>query len=151
MRRESGVAASPIGEEEGVEQSAQWGRARNAVLKDPVAGFQLHTNGRRESAHALYRKLQELHGRRRYTTGDRPAEDLLGRLRGRLACRGGAGLLLCLFLHVEARRLALEVAEEEEAAEKNQLSSNAPAPQISTMSDEALAEELRRRAEAKQS
>ena len=41
-------------------------------------------------------------------------------------------------------------AEEEEAAERNRIASNAPAPQISTMSDEALAEEMRRRAEAKQ-
>ncbi len=39
-------------------------------------------------------------------------------------------------------------AEEEEIAEKSQLSGPA-APQISTLSDEALAEELRRRAEVK--
>ena len=39
-------------------------------------------------------------------------------------------------------------AEEEEKAEKSQLSSPA-APQVSAMSDEALTEELRRRAEAK--
>lgn len=39
-------------------------------------------------------------------------------------------------------------AEEEEIAEKAQLSSPA-APQVSTLSDDALAEELRRRAEAK--
>ena len=41
-------------------------------------------------------------------------------------------------------------AEEEEIAEKNQLSSNAPAPQVTSMSDDALADEMRRRAEAKQ-
>lgn len=41
-------------------------------------------------------------------------------------------------------------AEEEEKAEKGQLPSPA-APQVSAMSDEALAEELRRRAEAKTS
>ena len=40
-------------------------------------------------------------------------------------------------------------AEEEERAE--QLSSNKAAPQVSAVSDEALAEELRRRAEAKTS
>ena len=39
-------------------------------------------------------------------------------------------------------------AEEEEKAEKGQLAPPA-APQVSAMSDEALAEELRRRAEAK--
>jgi len=39
-------------------------------------------------------------------------------------------------------------AEEEEKAEKQQLSSPA-APQITEMSDEALAEEMRRRAEAR--
>ncbi|MEO5857626.1 MAG: twin-arginine translocase TatA/TatE family subunit [Pyrinomonadaceae bacterium] len=39
-------------------------------------------------------------------------------------------------------------AEEEEKAEKQQLSSPA-APQIADMSDEALAEEMRRRAEAR--
>jgi sec-independent protein translocase protein TatA len=41
-------------------------------------------------------------------------------------------------------------AEEEEIAEKHQLASPA-APQVSALSDEALAEELRRRAEVKQS
>ena len=40
-------------------------------------------------------------------------------------------------------------AEEEETAEQQKLSSPA-APQISQMSDEALMEEMRRRAEAKQ-
>ena len=39
-------------------------------------------------------------------------------------------------------------AEEEEKAEKGQLS-NTAAPQVSAMSDDALAEELRRRTEAK--
>jgi sec-independent protein translocase protein TatA len=39
-------------------------------------------------------------------------------------------------------------AEEEEKAEKGQLP-NAAAPQVSAMSDDALAEELRRRTEAK--
>jgi hypothetical protein len=41
-------------------------------------------------------------------------------------------------------------AEEEEAAERARLS-NAQTPQITQMSDDALAEEMRRRAEAKQS
>lgn len=41
-------------------------------------------------------------------------------------------------------------AELEEAAERDKLSA-ASAPQVSAISDEALAEELRRRAEAKQS
>lgn len=41
-------------------------------------------------------------------------------------------------------------AEEEEKAEK-QISANTPSPQISAMSDEALMEEMRRRAEVKQS
>ena len=40
-------------------------------------------------------------------------------------------------------------AEEEELAEKNRLSANAAAPQVSALSDEALAEELKRRAEMK--
>lgn len=42
-------------------------------------------------------------------------------------------------------------AEEEEKADAQKLSSNAAAPQITNMSDEALAEEMRRRAEVKQS
>lgn len=50
----------------------------------------------------------------------------------------------------KAFKEGMREAEEEERAEK-QLSSNAPAPQISQISDEALAEELRRRAEAKSS
>jgi hypothetical protein len=41
-----------------------------------------------------------------------------------------------------------EAEEEERAA---QMSSSVSAPQISSMSDEALAEEMRRRTEAKQS
>jgi hypothetical protein len=45
-------------------------------------------------------------------------------------------------------------AEEEELAEaekRRQMPSNAAAPQINAVSDEALMEEMRRRAEAKQS
>lgn len=44
-------------------------------------------------------------------------------------------------------------AEEEEKREQEQkqLNQTAPAPQITNMSDEALTEEMRRRAEAKQS
>lgn len=41
-------------------------------------------------------------------------------------------------------------AEEEEKAEQQKLSSNASPPQVSAMSDDALEEEMRRRAEAKQ-
>lgn len=41
-------------------------------------------------------------------------------------------------------------AEEEEKAEAQKLPSNAAAPQINQMSDEALMEEMRRRAEVKQ-
>ena len=41
-------------------------------------------------------------------------------------------------------------AEEEEKADAQKLSSNAAAPQINQMSDEALAEEMRRRSEANQ-
>jgi sec-independent protein translocase protein TatA len=48
----------------------------------------------------------------------------------------------------KAFKEGMREAEEEEAA---QLSSNAGAPQVSAVSDEALAEEMRRRAEAKQS
>jgi sec-independent protein translocase protein TatA len=51
----------------------------------------------------------------------------------------------------KAFKEGMREAEEEEAAERAKIPSNAPAPQISQMSDEALAEELRRRAEAKQS
>ena len=76
------------------------------------------------------------------------------------------GIIVILFLLFGATRLpqlakslgqsrkafkeGMREAEEEEATEKNQIASNAPAPQINTMSDEALAEELRRREEAKQ-
>lgn len=41
-------------------------------------------------------------------------------------------------------------AEEEEAAERAKLAAKTPAPQITQMSDEDLAAEMRRRAEAKQ-
>jgi sec-independent protein translocase protein TatA len=41
-------------------------------------------------------------------------------------------------------------AEEEEKAESQKLSSNTAAPQINQMSDEALMEEMRKRAEMKQ-
>jgi sec-independent protein translocase protein TatA len=49
----------------------------------------------------------------------------------------------------KAFKEGMREAEEEERAA--QLSSNVSTPQISTMSDEALMEEMRRRAEAKQS
>ena len=42
-------------------------------------------------------------------------------------------------------------AEEEERAEAQKISSSSAAPQITNMSDEALMEEMRRRAEVKQS
>ncbi|HLA96288.1 MAG TPA: twin-arginine translocase TatA/TatE family subunit [Pyrinomonadaceae bacterium] len=48
----------------------------------------------------------------------------------------------------KAFKEGMREAEEEEQAEK-QLASNAAAPQITTLSDDALAEELRRRSEAK--
>ncbi len=41
-------------------------------------------------------------------------------------------------------------AEEEEKAEAQKLESKADTPQITNMSDEALVEEMRKRAEAKQ-
>ncbi|MGD9562913.1 MAG: twin-arginine translocase TatA/TatE family subunit [Pyrinomonadaceae bacterium] len=50
----------------------------------------------------------------------------------------------------KAFKEGMREAEEEEAAEKAKLS-NASAPQINQMSDDALADEMRRRAEAKQS
>ena len=50
----------------------------------------------------------------------------------------------------KAFKEGMREAEEEEAAERAKLSSPA-APQVTQMSDEALAEEMRRRAEAKQS
>jgi sec-independent protein translocase protein TatA len=51
----------------------------------------------------------------------------------------------------KAFREGMREAEEEEKAERAKLSSNAPAPQITAVSDEELAAEMRRRAEAKQS
>jgi sec-independent protein translocase protein TatA len=52
----------------------------------------------------------------------------------------------------QSRKAFKEGMREAEEDERNaQISSNAPTPQISTMSDEALMEEMRRRAEAKQS
>ena len=50
----------------------------------------------------------------------------------------------------KAFKEGMREAEEEERAEQSRIPSNAPAPQISAISDEALAEEMRRRAEAKQ-
>ncbi len=50
----------------------------------------------------------------------------------------------------KAFKEGMREAEEEEKTEKSQLSSPA-APQVSALSDDALAEELRRRAEAKTS
>lgn len=41
-------------------------------------------------------------------------------------------------------------AEEEEKAERGQISSTAPAPQVASMSDEALMEEMRKRVAEKQ-
>ena len=77
------------------------------------------------------------------------------------------GIVVILFLLFGATRLpqlakslgqsrrafkeGMREAEEEELAENSQLSANASAPQVSAMSDEALADELRRRSEAKQS
>lgn len=51
----------------------------------------------------------------------------------------------------KAFKEGMREAEEEERAERNQISSNTGAPQVSAMSDETLAEEMRRRAEVKQS
>lgn len=48
----------------------------------------------------------------------------------------------------KAFKEGMREAEEEERAEK-QIASNAAAPQITNMSDDALADEMRRRAEAK--
>lgn len=50
----------------------------------------------------------------------------------------------------KAFKEGMREAEEEEAAERAKIG-NASAPQISTMSDDALAEEMRRREAAKQS
>lgn len=79
------------------------------------------------------------------------------------------GIVVILFLLFGATRLpqlakslgqsrkafkdGMREAEEEEKAEqeKKQLNPNAPAPQISAMSDEEMMAEMRRRAEAKQS
>jgi len=51
----------------------------------------------------------------------------------------------------KAFREGLREAEEDEKADRAQISSNVAAPQITAMSDEELAAEMRRRAEAKQS
>ena len=51
----------------------------------------------------------------------------------------------------KAFKEGMREAEEEERTEKAQISSNAGTPQVSAISDEALMEEMRRRAEAKQS
>ena len=51
----------------------------------------------------------------------------------------------------KAFKEGMREAEEEERAEQAKLSSNASAPQVSAVSDEALNEEMRRRAEAKPS
>lgn len=50
----------------------------------------------------------------------------------------------------KAFKEGMREAEMEEEAEKSQLSANAPTPQVSAVSDDALAEEMRRTAEAKQ-
>jgi sec-independent protein translocase protein TatA len=50
----------------------------------------------------------------------------------------------------KAFKEGMREAEEEEAAERAKLA-NAPAPQINQVSDDALNEEMRRRAEANQS
>ena len=51
----------------------------------------------------------------------------------------------------KAFKEGMREAEEEEKAEQQQKLSNAPAPQITQMSDEDLMEEMRRRSEVKQS
>lgn len=51
----------------------------------------------------------------------------------------------------KAFKEGMREAEEEEKAEAQKLSSNAAEPQITQMSDEAVMEEMRRRAEVKQS
>ena len=50
----------------------------------------------------------------------------------------------------KAFKEGMREAEEEERDERANLASNTPAPQISSVTDEALSDELRRRAEAKQ-
>lgn len=49
----------------------------------------------------------------------------------------------------KAFKEGMREAEEEEAAERAKIANTPQAPQISQMSDEAIAEEMRRRAEAK--
>ena len=65
----------------------------------------------------------------------------------------GAGKLPQLAKSIGQSRKAfkdgMREAEEEEKAEAQKLSSNAAAPQITNMSDEALMEEMRKRVEAK--
>jgi len=51
----------------------------------------------------------------------------------------------------QSRKAFKEGMREAEEEEKAQLSSNTSAPQVSAVNDEALTEEMRRRAEAKQS
>ena len=51
----------------------------------------------------------------------------------------------------KAFKEGMREAEEEEIAQKAQISSNTGTPQVSAISDEALTEEMRRRDEAKQS
>ena len=50
----------------------------------------------------------------------------------------------------KAFKEGMREAEEEEIADRSKISSGAAAPQISSMSDDELAAEMRRRAEAKQ-
>lgn len=50
----------------------------------------------------------------------------------------------------KAFKEGMREAEDEEKAEAQKLSSNAAPPQVSAVSDEALEEEMRRRAEANQ-
>ena len=65
----------------------------------------------------------------------------------------GAGRLPQLAKSIGQSRKAfkdgMREAEEDEAAEQQKLASNTAAPQITNMSDEALMEEMRKRAEAK--
>ena len=51
----------------------------------------------------------------------------------------------------KAFKEGMREAEEEEREENARLSANARTPQVSAMSDEAMADEMRRRSEAKQS
>ncbi|MBK6751061.1 MAG: twin-arginine translocase TatA/TatE family subunit [Pyrinomonadaceae bacterium] len=50
----------------------------------------------------------------------------------------------------KAFKEGMREAEEEEKAEAQKINANPPAPQINQLSDEALAEEMRRRGEVKQ-